>query len=722
MRGTTPQADEGVGCRPAVQQVVVADQPDLAVGVDGDAVAGIHPHDVVHQHHTVGAGGQADALANQLQDGVVEQAVAAGHGVAALHPHTLVGVGIDDVVDDAAVAGVDHAHRVAVDAVALEQDVVDVEAGGVGIHRIADEAGGVLAVDAGTVVVHQVALEHRAGGVEVDAPAGLVVDLVGTDDAAAAIGGIQAQVAVVMDPVVVHEGADRGIQVDTLPVVADVVARHLVAAGVLDVDAALAVVAQHVVEHTVGVVAGADPDAVLHVGVDLVGTQGVAVAVDVAAEHHPVVGAGDVQVRQGHIVSARKLHRPCVGVGIAPVQRGDAAQVGRAGDLHTRILGQQHGIGVEPVVAGVDVDHVASAQVVGAQQGRQAGHRPRRVLAAEQVVARRGGVLVASQRGVVHVVGVAAVGDEERLVGHVGRHLGATGIAGDDPHARRVAIGGLVRRPVEAAIAEAVGREAGAHRLPTGTVVQADLHVDRGAGGHTGHHTQDLEAADLGAPAVVRIGQQVEADAAATGGQHVEFLHHGRARGAGLGADVELALHGVAIEHDVELAQAGGGVDVVFGEVQAHQILAIGHRHVPADALPPGAAAVADALVHTLRRRVGDTADIHRLGVAGLALRLGLEGVALPIAQLATVHRPGGTCIEQQHRLGGHHAGGVPGDGRGLAHLQLGVAVGAADLDQLRGAGRGLRGVAEGAHVDAVAIGLRLEDRQEARVAGIHAG
>ena len=714
--GLPVDADE-VGHVTAVEQVVVAGEAALGTGRHQDGSAVDHVEDVVAQAHIGGIGLHVHTAATHLLDGVVVEALAVVAGVAAADAGRRA-IAPQQVVAHQAVAAHVHADGVVVDAVVPDGGPADVDAGGVAERAVAHHLEA-ASRDAGGALPDGVALDARVGAADagaggphgVAAGRGLVVDVdAGADivhtvafDQRAVIGLVAAAVGVDAGGLAVH-----------------LVAGDAQARGVAGVDALAAVVVHGVAGHPAVVDVLAQVDAARRVAGDLGVEQAEAVRPAVVVDDEAPLPAAELEVLDGDIGGAGQHHGVLAAVGVAAEQL--AVAVDRADDAHAGIARTQGEVGDQVVAAGVHQHGVARVDVVGAEQRRQAGHRVRGVLAAVGVVAHRGGVFVIRGAAVVDVVHLAGIGDQEGLVGHVGGQRAAITGHGHGADQRGVARRGHVGCPLRAAIAEAVQRLVAGDGLPGQAIVEAGFQVDPGGAVAAGHQAQDLEAADLGAPAGGRVGQQVEADAAAAGGRDVELLDHGLAHGAGLGADVELALHRGAVEHDVELAQARVRVDVVLGEVQAHQVLAVGHRHVPAHALAIGATAVAEALVDALRRRVGDAADIHRFGEAGMAGALRLVDVALPLAQRTARHRAGVAGIDQQHRLGGQQTGRAPLHRHRRAHGQLGKAGRAGHLDQRVGAERGIRRVAEGTLVDAGAIGQRLVVVDQRRIATVHAG
>ena len=140
-----PLSDFSIGGVP--EQVVVAAKAQLAIGIDGDAVSGVCPEDVV-LYADARRTGDADRIADRLVDGVVGDAVAAA-GVVCLVPGAidgdpLIGIGVDEVVGDGGVQ-----------AVSAESD-----AGRVGVDRVADDRRIVLRIHARRVAIHAVGLDR----------------------------------------------------------------------------------------------------------------------------------------------------------------------------------------------------------------------------------------------------------------------------------------------------------------------------------------------------------------------------------------------------------------------------------------------------------------------------------------------------------------------------------------------------------------------------------
>ncbi len=163
-----------------------------------------------------------------------------------------------------------------------------------------------------------------------------------------------------------------------------------------------------------------DVDAVLRVAVDPAVREGEAIGVGVGVRVDAVVPARHGNVVQRHVVRAGQLHDVGVAVRVATIEDRLMGRIDRPLDAHPRILDAQHDVGGEVVDPGVDVDHVVRVEVVRAQQRRTGSPSAHpRVLPELALLPDRGGVLVAGERGVVHVVGRAAIGDQEGRVGDV---------------------------------------------------------------------------------------------------------------------------------------------------------------------------------------------------------------------------------------------------------------------------------------------------------------
>ena len=107
-----------------VQDVVIALEADLAVGVHIDIIAGLDPEDVVAQLHVLGTAVHEYSITDGLVHRVVDHL--GRREVAATDDNPLVAVGVDQVVAHQAAKDdvLQHADRVAVNGVALYRATV----------------------------------------------------------------------------------------------------------------------------------------------------------------------------------------------------------------------------------------------------------------------------------------------------------------------------------------------------------------------------------------------------------------------------------------------------------------------------------------------------------------------------------------------------------------------------------------------------------------------
>ena len=608
----------------------------MVAGDEVDVVAGIDPENVVQHVEAVGAGLEADGVADRLVGRVADDP----HAVRPVpdHDDAVVAVGVHEVAQ--------HLRRVEVAAAA------EYQTGGVAVHLVAvhDGAGDAVdadacvvpdavvfeerpAIDAGPVPRHTVA--GRLAAEERDArPRPVIVDDVVGHEHAAATGDAAAAVAV--NAVAGHDNPlrriARPVRRDAPGVAEDVAVAHdrrrahdedagVVAAhrdaldqpvGPRQDDAAPGVVrggrqgVDDVVQdlRIVVRVAHQDPGPEEMLADEAAVPYGEPVAVDAIGREHLELTAGDREMCKRHVVGTGHLDRVRAVDARAAVEHGgvDAGAL----DAHAAVVVRQAHVADQRVGAGVDVDDVAGTEVVGVHQRGQARHRPVRRLAATGVVPARRREHVARRGAVVDVEIVARVDDGEPPVGDVRR---AATIVGAHPDQCRVAL--HARRPRQMAPAVPVERQPRPERAPRRAAIRrrVDVHRRRRHAGRTRRHHLDPRQQR----AAVHLVDEPQRDPRAAGRRHLEVERRRLRPATRHGDEVEVIAHQRSLHHDVHDPLAG--VDALgLREMQPQRVVTVGHRQHPRQ-LRAGVAAVPHRRpVDALRGRVRHAAEIDRPG------------------------------------------------------------------------------------------------------------
>ena len=181
-----------------------------------------------------------------------------------------------------------------------------------------------------------------------------------------------------------------------------------------------AVVMDRVRREVEGVVARAYPDAARGIAVYLTGVDGEIVHGGAVVRIDAVSAAGDGEVLEGHVVGAGEREDIAAGGGVAPIEDGLVAGLGRTQDGYARVGCGEGDVGGDGVASRIDVDGVTGVKVIGAQQCREARHWGIGCLARVGVIPHCRGIFIADGTPIVHVVHLPFVGDEEGLVRGIG--------------------------------------------------------------------------------------------------------------------------------------------------------------------------------------------------------------------------------------------------------------------------------------------------------------
>ena len=173
-----------------------------------------------------------------------------------------------------------------------------------------------------------------------------------------------------------------------------------------------ALVVQPVADDASMVIGSAQENAVAGIAVDVAIGHGEAGAAGRVGGVHSVLAAGQTEMVKRHVVSPGELDNLTAVRRIVTVHKRHA--VARSLNDYAAVRGVEDHVADHLIRAGIDVDGVTGADRIGCQQGRQAGHGSVGALAALGVVTRCRGEHIAGRRGVIDVVVMPGIGDQER--------------------------------------------------------------------------------------------------------------------------------------------------------------------------------------------------------------------------------------------------------------------------------------------------------------------
>jgi hypothetical protein len=228
---------------------------------------------------------------------------------------------------------------------------------------------------------------------------------------------------------VAKQNGNAGSAKAGIAIVMQDVVNDLDAGVALRVDAARAIIIKQRVFDAGVVVQVADVNSESRVVVNRQVSEGDAVAVGVLRDDDTLSGTCNREMVECDIVGTTlDFERICAGDGTTAIEHRCARTTDVTGtfDPDASVIGVNHNIAEQIVGARIDVDHIARVQVVGREQGSDAGHRGTGRLAAVNIVADGGGKNVPCERRVVHVIVVARVANHERHVGDVARRDAGT--------------------------------------------------------------------------------------------------------------------------------------------------------------------------------------------------------------------------------------------------------------------------------------------------------